>query len=91
MAINETLSTNLQLAELLVLKDKYIKTLKHEIKDKKDFTKKMNKSIYQLKREIVGKMKKDFHANKKHTSFYDALSYVEIELAQLLAIYEKEI
>ena len=61
------------------------------LEDKKAFTKKMNKSIFQLKGEIVEKMKEDFHANKKHTSFYDALSYVEIELAQLLAIYEKEI
>tara|TARA_R100001082_G_scaffold109400_1_gene86504 strand:+ start:709 stop:1038 length:330 start_codon:yes stop_codon:yes gene_type:complete len=91
MAICETLPTNLQLAELLVLKDKYIKTLKHEIKDKKALTKEMHKSIYQLKGEIVKKMKEDYHTNKKHTSFYDALSYVEIKLAELLYTYEENI
>jgi molecular chaperone DnaK (HSP70) len=91
MAISKTLSTNLQLAELLVLKDEYIETLKHEIKDKKALTREMHKSTYQLKDKILEKMKEDYHANKKHTSFYDALSYVEIKLAELLYTYEKEI
>jgi hypothetical protein len=90
MAINKTLSTNLQLAELLVLKDKYIKTLKHEIKDKKALTEEMHISIYQLKEEVTDKMQEDYQHNEKHTSFYEAMSYVEIKLAKLLAIYERE-
>ena len=90
MAISKKLPTNLQLAELLVLKDKYIKTLKHEIKDKKALTEEMHISIYQLKEDVMDKMQEDYRANGKHTSFYETMTYVEIKLAKLLAIYERE-
>ena len=43
-----------------------------------------------LKEVVTDKMQEDYHANKKHTSFYEAMSYVEIKLAKLLAMYERE-
>jgi len=79
MEINETLSTNLQLTQLLEIKDEYIKRLKTNSSNRTAALYKLREKIIQELDMSVKKLKK----KQMSKTYYDAMVFIDDELNKL--------
>lgn len=79
MEIDETLTTNLQLTQLLEVKDKRIKRIT------KDYSNTLA-DIYKLRKKVMDEMNTSYHKQKQkdwNKTYYDAMVFMDDELAKI--------